>query len=355
MNYRLHNLRKKLEEKELDALITSTPENRRYLSGFTGSAGYLLVSRDEAILATDFRYTEQAEHQSPDFQVIKTGSDWSWFVELLQKGGVMKVAFESDHMTVATYGQITQTLRDLPSSGRPSLVATKGLVEALRTVKDQEELVLLQKAIDAADNAMQAITPTIRPGETEGEVAWRLEKAMREAGADSLSFDTIVAAGPNGAMPHHRPSDCAIAPGQPIVIDMGAKVGGYCSDITRTVCVGEPDETFRNIYDIVLGAQLTGIATVRAGMSSGDADDLSRVVIAEAGYADNFGHSLGHGVGLAIHEYPRLGPKSKDTLEEGMVFTVEPGIYLPGWGGIRIEDVVLLEKEGATVLSKAAK
>ena len=355
MNYRLHHLRKKLEEKELDALITSTPENRRYLSGFTGSAGYLLVSLDEAILATDFRYIEQAENQSPDFHVIKIGSDWSWLVDLLKKDEVRKVAFESDHMTVATYGQITQTLKDLPSNGSPSLVATRGLVEALRTVKDQDELVLLQKAIDAADDAMQAITPNIRPGETEREVAWQLEKAMRDAGADSLSFDTIVAAGPNGAMPHHRPSDSVIKTGAPIVIDMGAKVGGYCSDITRTVCVGEPDETFRNIYDIVLGAQLTGIATVRPGMSGGDADDLSRGVIAEAGYADNFGHSLGHGVGLAIHEYPRLGPKSGDTLEESMVFTVEPGIYLPGWGGVRIEDVVMLGKEGATILSKAAK
>ena len=178
---------------------------------------------------------------------------------------------------------------------------------------------------------------------------------MRDSGADSLSFDTIVASGPNGAMPHHRPSDRAIRPGEPIVIDMGAKVGGYCSDITRTACVGEPDDQFRKVYDIVLGAQLTAIATVRTGMSGADADGLARGVIAEAGYGDNFGHSLGHGVGLYIHEYPRVGPSSKDPLEEGMVFTVEPGIYLSGWGGVRIEDVVRLESDGARVLSKAAK
>ena len=355
MSYRLGNLRKRLEEKELDAILISAPENRRYISGFTGSAGYLVVSRDSAILATDFRYTEQAEKQSPDFAVSKVGADWSWFLELLKDRPVKKIGFESHHVPVATYRQITETLKGLPSSDRPTLAATTGIVEALRAVKDQEELTLLQKAIDVADAAMETVSSTIWPGETEREVAWRLEKAMRELGADSISFDVIVAAGPNGAMPHHRPSDRAIGSGEPIVIDMGARVGGYCSDITRTVCVGEPDKTFCRIYDIVLGAQLTAIATVRTGMSGGDADDLSRVVIAEAGYGENFGHSLGHGVGLVIHEYPRVGPKVDHALEEGMVFTVEPGIYLSGWGGVRIEDVVLLEKDGARVLSKAAK
>ena len=355
MNYRLENLRKKLEERELDAILISTPENRRYVSGFTGSAGYLVVSRDDAILATDFRYTEQAGNQSPDFQVIRAGGDWSWFLGCLNENNARKVGFESQQMTVATYKQISESLQDLPSANRPTLMATSGIVEGLRTIKDQDELALLQKAIDVADAAMEAISPTIQPGETEREVAWRLEKAMRELGADSLSFDTIVAAGLNGAMPHHMPSDKIIEPGEPIVIDMGAKVGGYCSDISRTVCVGEPDDTFRRIYDIVLGAQLTAIATVNTSMSAGDADDLARVVIAEAGYGDNFGHSLGHGVGLFIHEYPRVGPKSANPLEEGMVFTVEPGIYLTGWGGVRIEDVVLLGKDGAKVLSKAAK
>ena len=355
MNYRLDNLRQELEEKELDGILISSDENRRYISGFTGSAGYLVVSRDSAILATDFRYTEQAGNQSPDFQVIKAGSDWSWFLDLLKDLKVMKLGFESHQVTVATYKQITEALQALPSDERPALAATSGIVESLRKIKDREELDLLQRSIDVADAAMESVSPTIEAGHTEREVAWRLEKAMREMGADSLSFETIVAAGPNGAMPHHRPSDRAIAPGEPIVIDMGAKVGGYCSDITRTVCVGEPDETFRRIYDIVLGAQLTAIATVRAGMNGGDADDLSRVVIAEAGYAENFGHSLGHGVGLVIHEYPRVGPKSGHPLEQGMVFTVEPGIYLSGWGGVRIEDVVLLEDSGARVLTKAVK
>ena len=355
MNNRLEHLHQKLEEKKLDAILISTPENRRYVSGFTGSAGYLLVSQGSTILATDFRYVEQAGKQAPDFQVVKAGADWSWLRDLLQEQGHKRVGFESQHVTVATFRQMTDTLKELPSEERPSLLATSGIVEGLRTVKDPEELALVQRAIDAADTAMEAITPTIRAGETEREVAWRLEVAMREAGADGLSFDTIVAAGPNGAMPHHRPSDRPIAEGEPIVIDMGAKVDGYCSDITRTVCIGEGDETFRKVYDTVLGAQLTAIATVHAGMTAGEADALSRDVIAEAGHGDHFGHSLGHGVGLFIHEYPRLGPGSENPLEEGMVFTVEPGIYLSGWGGVRIEDVVVLEKDGARVLSKAAK
>ena len=355
MNDRLTNLRETLEERELDGLLITEPENRRYISGFTGSAGYLVVFRDDAILATDFRYVEQAANQAPHFRVVKAGSDWAWLLDLLKESTMKRVGFESHQMTVASYRQVTEALKELPKGQGPSLVATTGLVEALRTIKDQQEMASLQKAIEVADAAMEGVAPAIQAGETEREVAWRLEKAMRELGADSLSFDTIVAAGPNGAMPHHRPSDRPIGPGEPVVIDMGAKVDGYCSDITRTVCVGEPDETFLKIYDIVLGSQLTAIATVRPGMTGGDADDLSRVVIAEAGYGENFGHSLGHGVGLAIHEYPRVGPRSDHPLEEGTVFTVEPGIYLSGWGGVRIEDVVQLEQSGAKVLSSAAK
>ena len=354
MNLRLEKLREKLLEKELDAILVSTPENRRYVCGFTGSAGYVIVSREGAVLSTDFRYTEQAGIESPDFEVVKIGADWSWLLEFSKEMGTKVLGFESQHVTVATYRQITEALKEqAPQS--PRLVATTGIIEGLRSSKDSEEVTLLQKAIDVSDTAMSAVSSTIRPGETEREVAWRLEVAMRELGADSPSFDTIVAAGPNGAMPHHRPSDRPIGEGEPIVIDMGARVGGYCSDITRTVCIGEPDEKFRRVYDIVLGAQLTAIATVRAGMNGGDADELSRVVISEAGYAENFGHSLGHGVGLAVHEYPRVGPKSKHALEEGMIFTVEPGIYLSEWGGVRIEDVVVLEGGGARVMSKAAK
>ena len=258
-------------------------------------------------------------------------------------------------MTVATYDRVIEALKGDTALDKVSLVTASGLAEELRITKDKGELVSLQRAIDASDRAMEAVCPTIQEGWTEREVAWRMEMAMRDFGADGISFDTIVAAGPNGAMAHHMPSDHVISQGEPIVIDMGARVDGYCSDITRTVVVGESDDTFRKIYDIVLGAQLTAINTVRPGMSGGDCDELSRGVIAEAGYGDNFGHSLGHGVGLNVHENPRVGPKSTDPLEPEMVFTVEPGIYISGWGGIRIEDIVVLGESGATQLSKASK
>ena len=258
-------------------------------------------------------------------------------------------------MTVQSYHGLSDALAKQLEGSKPSLVATSGIAEQLRVFKDAEELAALQKAVDVADQAMESVCQIITEGMTEKEVAWRMEVAMRELGAEGPSFDTIVAAGPNGAMPHHRPSDRPIQAGEPIVIDMGAKVDGYCSDITRTICIGEADEMFRRVYDIVLGSQLTAINTVMPGMTGGDCDGLSRTVIAEAGYGDNFGHSLGHGYGLAVHEYPRVGPNADNILEEGMVFTVEPGIYLTGWGGVRIEDDVVLEASGARVLSRAGK
>jgi Xaa-Pro aminopeptidase len=344
-----------MADKELEALLVSTPENRHYVSGFTGTAGHLLVSRDQALLATDFRYIQQAQGQAPEFQVLKVDRGWKWLFEQLSEIGANRMGFEGQHMTVATYKQLTDAVQDLPSAQRPTLISTLGLVEALRTVKDPQELALLQKAIDVSDSAMEAVTATIQPGDTEREVTWRMEKTMRELGADSISFPTIVAGGANGAMPHHRASDRPLKTGEPLVIDMGAMVDGYCSDITRTICVGEPDEKFRQVYDLVLAAQLTAIATLKPQMSGGEGDSLARDVLEEAGYGETFGHSLGHGIGLAVHEYPSLGPNSPNTLEEGMVFSVEPGIYLSGWGGVRIEDLVVLESGGARPLSKAKK
>ena len=344
-----------LPEKELDAMLISTPENRRYLSGFTGSAGYLLISQGQAVLVTDSRYTEQATQQAPDFQVLQVRSGWDWLTKWLEETGVKRLGFESQNITVATYNNLLEALKKHDSLSQVSMVATSGITEDQRIIKDGEELAMLQKAIDASDAAMEAVCPEIREGMTEREVAWRMEVAMRDLGADGISFDTIVAAGPNGAMAHHRPSDQPINTGEPIVIDMGAKVGGYCSDITRTVVVGEPDETFRKVYDTVLGAQLTAINTVKTGMTGEECDGLARTVIVEAGYGDNFGHSLGHGVGLAVHEYPRVAPKSPDRLQNDTVFTVEPGIYITGWGGVRIEDIVILGDDGATTLSKAPK
>ena len=355
MRERREQLIAKFPDRELDAMLVSAPENRQYLSGFTGSAGYLLVSKDRAVLVTDSRYTEQAANQAADWQVRQVRSGWDWLLDWLDETGVSRLGFESTDMTVASYESILKALKERESLAEVSLVAASGMAEDQRTVKDSRERAMLQKAIDASDGAMEAVCPEIREGMTEREVAWRMEVAMRDLGADGISFDTIVAAGPNGAMAHHRPSDRPIARGEPIVIDMGARAGGYCSDITRTVVVGEPDDTFRKVYDTVLGAQLTAINTVKTGMTGEECDALARTVIAEAGYGDNFGHSLGHGVGLAVHEFPRVGPRSPDVLQRDTVFTVEPGIYITGWGGVRIEDIVALEDDGAVALSKASK
>jgi Xaa-Pro aminopeptidase len=355
MKERVDGIVAQFPEQELDGVLISAPENRRYLSGFSGSSGYLFITKDNAVLVTDSRYTEQATNQSPDFEVRQVRGGWGWLVEELKASGVKKVGFESQDMTVSSYNSLIEAVKGDSLLSNVSLVPAPGLAENQRIIKDNEELALLQLAIDAADRAMDLVCPAITPGMTEREVAWKMETAMRNAGADTISFDTIVAAGPNGAMAHHQPTDYVIKHGDPIVIDMGAKVGGYCSDLSRSIAVGEADETFKKIYDIVLGAQLTAINTVKVGMTGEEADSLSRDVIAEAGYGDNFGHSLGHGVGLVIHENPRVGPRSPDVLELNTVFTVEPGIYLTGWGGIRIEDIMILRGDGAVPLSKAAK
>ena len=355
MNTRIQRLRQQLDEIKHDAILITNPENRRYMSGFTGSAGLILISADRAILATDFRYVEQAQAQSPDFEIIHIERAWHWLIELASEMRLQTVGFESTTMTVHSFKQLVELTNNQPSNKKVSFVSTEGIVEKLRSIKDPKELEALQKAIDISDRAMENIIPSIQAGQTEKEVAWNLERAMRELGADSMSFDIIVATGANGAMPHHRPTTQILQSRDPLVIDMGAKVGGYCSDITRTICVGEPDERFQNIYSLVLGAQLTAIATIKPQMTGEEGDGLARHVLDKAGYKGYFGHSLGHGIGLEVHEHPGLGPRSPNVLKEGMVFSVEPGIYLSGWGGVRIEDLVVLESDGARPLSKATK
>ena len=355
MKARLDKIKAKFDEAGVDCLMISSEENRRYLSGFTGSAGSLFITATDAVLATDFRYIEQAGQQCPDFRVHRMMGGVDWLTGLLGELGIHRLGFESQHVTVASHSGIQKAISDSDPSLDVTLVSTSGLVEELRSVKDANELAVLTKAIEIADEAFAQVAPTIRPGHTEIEVAWMLEKAMRELGAEAISFETIVAAGPNAALPHHRPADVPILEGQPLIIDMGAKYQGYCSDLSRTICLGSYDDTFRKVYDTVLGAQLTAIATVEKGMTAGDCDGLARAVIDEAGYGETFGHSLGHGVGLAVHELPGVGPRSTMILEDNMPFTVEPGIYITGWGGVRIEDIVVLEDGRARVISKAPK
>jgi Xaa-Pro aminopeptidase len=288
---------------------------------------------------------------------VKIGNrDQDWFADLIVRLGISHLGLEGDNVTVSLHERLISKIKGLkgPNSKKISLLSTVGITEEIRATKEPGELSLLQEAIDISDAAMDTIIPTIKPGDTEREVAWRLEVCMREKGADSLAFDIIVGSGPNAALPHHRAGDRVLNENEPIVIDMGAKYRGYCSDLTRTISLGTPDEKFIRIYDTVFAAQQTAIVAVQPGMTGGEADKLARTVIDEAGYAEYFGHSLGHGLGLAVHEQPVVGPSSKSILKIGMPFTIEPGIYLPSWGGVRIEDVVVLKAEGAAKLSKAA-
>ena len=357
MSSRLDALRAKFESSGIDGILIGSDENRRYVSGFTGTAGNLIITADAAVLATDFRYIEQAGQQSPDFRVLRVmGGGSDWLTNLLSELGVRRLGFESQHMTVATHERLSGVFAEAGNGDGVSLVSTAGLVEELRSVKDEAEMALLQRAIDISDKAFEEVSQVLKDGMTEREVAWLLERTMRELGADSVSFPTIVAAGPNAALPHHRADDTPLRNGQPLIIDMGARYQGYCSDLSRSLCIGgDEDDTFRKVYSTVLRAQQTAIDAVRSGMTAGEADGLARAVIEEAGYGKEFGHSLGHGVGLEIHERPGVGPNSPVVLEDGMPFTIEPGIYISGWGGVRIEDIVVLEQGRARVISHAPK
>jgi Xaa-Pro aminopeptidase len=353
---RVARLRAKFDDAKIDAIIISNKENRRYFSGFKGTAGNLIISADKAVLATDFRYTEQAGLQAPAFEVFQIRPQLDWMHELLSDMGAKRIGFEADEMTVSGLERIRKALNEAAGDETTyTLVPTNGIGVGLRAVKDAEELVLLSRAIEIGDNAFDDVSARIKPGMTENEVAWEIEKSIREQGAESLSFETIVGSGPNGARPHHLAADRVINEGEPIVIDMGCQYQGYCSDLTRTIVVGESDEQFKKIYDITLTAQLAAIEMVEVGMTGEECDLIARNVISEAGYGDNFGHSLGHGVGLEVHENPGVGARAKGKLEDGMVFTIEPGIYLTGWGGVRIEDVVVLENGRARVISNARK
>lgn len=367
MTDRLTRVRIELQEHDLDALLVSAPgeealgaANRRYLSGFTGSTGLVLVTRDRAILAADFRYIEQAERECAPrgFEVFHAlGSRKEWFRRLAGEAGLggRRLGVSTRDVTYAGYLAMREYFEQAPQADRPELVPASGIVEKLRRQKDAEELGLLQQAIAVADAAFERLEGALAPDMSEAEAAEIFAANVRAAGGEDVSFPTIVAGGPWGAMPHASPRPEQLGAGRPIVIDMGAKIGGYCSDLTRTVVLGRPDEKFHEIYRIVYEAQQAAIEGIETGMRAADAHMLAQSVIERAGYGDRFGHGLGHGVGLEVHEDPYLGMSSEDVLEEGMVFTIEPGIYLPGWGGVRIEDVVVLENGRPRVLSHAHK
>lgn len=358
MQSRVAKLRDRLAASNLDAIVVTHPSNRFYLSGFSAtdtppneSSGHLVIGHDRAVLVTSFLNADQARQQAPDFEVAdRTRVFAEADAKVLQEIGANRAGFEDTAILYSDYRTLTGTLGDAVE-----LVPVGPLVDNLRTVKTPEEIERIAYAVAVTDRALEQVAATLQEGQTEQEIAWRLEVAMRELGAEDLAFPSIVASGPNAARPHHEPGERAIRAGEPIVIDMGALVNGYCADLTRTIWLGEPEAKLREVYSIVLDALRTAEATIRPGMTGKEADAVARDVIAAAGYGEAFGHSLGHGLGVRVHEGPALSARSEERLEPGNVVTIEPGIYLSGWGGVRIEDVAVIEENGIRVLTGAPK
>ena len=357
---RLQKVRASMERMELDSLLLTHPDNRRYMSGYSGhdqppldTAGFLLIGPSDLCLITDGRYGIQASRElAPDLGisvVVHPGQFLPTVAEQVKARGCKRLGFESAHLIHYWWQTLVEALPDA------KLIPTRGVVEPLRMVKDQDEMNIIRRAIAISDEAFNIVSRRIEAGMTEKQIAWDIERTMRELGADERAFGSIVAAGPNGALAHAVPGDRPIQEGEPIVIDMGARLNGYNSDMTRTICLGEPTPRFREVYNIVLEAHLRAEREMLPGMSGREADALSRDVIEGAGYGDYFTHSLGHGIGLEVHEAPSLRKTVEDTVPAGSVTSVEPGIYIEGWGGVRIEDLVLVKESGVEVLTQADK
>jgi len=349
-NVRIEKLRQLLVSNGLDGIIIDSAVNRRYLSGFQGSAGTLLITNEASYLLTDFRYKTQAAAQASGFEVIIYASHpLDDIKSLLTKHGVAKLGFEGDIVSFAQFKRYESVLSNA------ELVNTSGIVEQIRQIKDGLELQIIQEAAKLADDAFTHILNFIKPGVRELDIALELETFMRKHGATSTSFETIVASGERSALPHGVASERVIGQNEFVKMDYGAYYKGYCSDITRTVFVGKPTDKHLEIYNIVLEAQLHGLKHIKAGMSGLDADALCRDVIAGYGYGEQFGHGTGHGIGMEIHEAPRLSRLSDTLLTPGMTVTVEPGIYIPDFGGVRIEDDIVITESGNQILTSSPK
>ena len=330
----------------VDALLVMHPPNIRYLTGFTGSAALLLMQPARTVLVTDFRYAVQAEQEAGTAAIIEIerSSVWDRLRRVLDKAPPDALGIEAHAVTVRDAERIGEQLR-----GR--VVPTRDLVERLRVSKAPGEVAAIRAAAELAQHALAEILPTVRAGERELDVASRLEGTLRRLGSEWHPFQTIVASGPRSALPHARTTARQLARGEWLLLDFGAQVDGYCADLTRTVAIGRADERQREVYEIVRAAQERARLGVRAGMTGREADALARDPISARGFGDAFGHSLGHGLGLEVHEAPRLAATADEPIPMGAVVTVEPGIYLPGWGGVRLEDDIHLGPDGPELLS----
>lgn len=347
---RINHLRDHLRENKIPAVLVSKDENVHYFSGFYGDSTVLLITEERAYLITDSRYIEQAQQQAPLYELIEQKEGLlKVSANLAKKIGVPSVSFEGSALTYNEYSKLAEELRPV----KPGISVS---LDQLRVVKEVEEIFCIEKACDIGDEAFQDIITYIKPGMTEIEVAARLENTMRCLGSEKVSFTTIVASGKRGSLPHGIATDKLIFDGEFVTMDYGAIYRGYHSDVTRTVCVGTADKKQREIYSAVLSAQELGVSLVKPGASGIEVDRRARQVLEKAGLAKYFGHGLGHSVGLEIHEEPRLSPKSScESLEAGTVITVEPGVYIPDWGGVRIEDTVLVAETGSRRLTKSSK
>jgi len=347
---RIANLRAKMLQKNIEAVLVTKCNNYMYLSGFTGSSAVLVITANDEVLVTDFRYVEQAQKQAPSYRIVESkGSMFGALNEIFENTKIERLAFEDSHMTVASFNENKKKLRI------NKWVPLGGIFEELRRIKDSDEIEIIRKAVKIADDAFKYILDLIKPGVAEVELGAELEYFMKKQGASGVSFESIIASGVRASMPHGVASEKRIEYGDVVTMDFGALYEGYCSDMTRTVFLGKPKEELKKIYGIVLEAQKMGLENVISGRTGREIDFVVRQYIARAGFGDNFGHGLGHGVGLEIHEEPILSMSGEIKMEDGMVVTVEPGIYVNGLGGVRIEDMVVVRGSNPEILTTSVK
>ena len=355
MQKRWEKVLETFEERGLDALLvvkheTVTKQNARYISGFTGSSAYIVIHRDRRVLLTDDRYTEQAAEQCPEFEVIRHGKPFTErLAAIITELGIKSLGYETSGITCAMLNTVSEALPEVDMKG------TKDIIEGLRAIKDDQEIALLTHACSLADAGYTHLLELAKPGLTEKQLAYSLECFMRESGAEGLAFDMILVSAARTSHQHGSPSDRPIEPGDYVLVDFGAKYGGYRSDLTRTFIIGSADDKQVEVYETVKRAQETAVSMLADGVKTADVCGASYQTICDAGYADFTGRGVGHGVGLEIHEEPFVSPEGAPTLQAGHVITVEPGIYIPDWGGVRIEDTVLITPTGYQLLTHSSK